>query len=154
MSIRICLSVYLSVVGQSVVSLSQLHEASVMHDLHETCRYAAERRMLRARARAEGYAHKSDVQTGVVNVELRTEAESRGLSEELRAEGAVYKSERLIMRLRISCGECWAKSRRLRAKRSVAERLRLKRRSTVPRRKCRPREAKTAELASKSRQWD
>ena len=30
---------------------------------------------------------------------------------------------RLIMRLRTSCGECWGKSRRLRAKRSVAERL-------------------------------
>ena len=27
--------------------------------------------------------------------------------------------------IRTSCGECWGKSRRLRAKRSVAERLRL-----------------------------
>ena len=53
-----------------------------------------------------------------MNVELRT-----GADKKLRAEGAVYKSERLIMRLRTSCGECWGKSRRLRAKRSVAERL-------------------------------
>ena len=74
-----------------------------------------------------------------MNVELRTEAETEqpeGIEherEKLRAEGAVYKSERLTTRLRISCGECWVKSRRLRAKCSVAERLRLKRR--MPRRK-------------------
>ena len=66
-------------------------------------------------------------QTRLMNVELRTgvgdleqEAESGG--------GCIYKSERLIMRLRTSCRECWAKGRRLRAMRSVAERLRLKRR--------------------------
>ena len=64
-------------------------------------------------------------QVGLMNVELRTGAESAQVieSKKLRAEGAAYKSERLIMRLRTSCGECWGKSRRLRAKRSVAERL-------------------------------
>ena len=51
-------------------------------------------------------------------------------SKKLRAKGGVCKSERMIVRLRTSCiyaeSAAWAKSRRLRAKRSIAERLRLK----------------------------
>ena len=50
-------------------------------------------------------------QIGLMNVGLRTGLRAGIESKKLRAEGAVYKSERLIMRLRTSCGECWGKSR-------------------------------------------
>ena len=84
LSISVCLSVFLSLclslcllsVGRSVVSLSELSQCTRSVQ-------AAEGRMLRARA--EGYAHKSnrlrtqERQVGLMNVEPRTGAESRGL---------------------------------------------------------------------------
>ena len=62
-------------------------------------------------------------QIGLMNVGLRTGLRAGIESKKLRAEGAVYKSERLIMRLRTSCGECWGKSKSSRAKRSVPKDL-------------------------------
>ena len=63
--LSVCQSVYLSVVGRSVVGLPQL---SVRHGPHEACRLRAGNggRMLQARerkathTRATGYAHKGD----------------------------------------------------------------------------------------------
>ena len=81
LSVYICLSVCLSLslsvcrsVGRSVASLSEL---SVSHGVHEACR---QRRGEDHDAESEsGRLRTQERQIGLMNVELRTGAESRGL---------------------------------------------------------------------------